>query len=113
MEGSEVEALATQFELHFTLFSCMVSSMEGSGWFLDSGASFHMTIDKSLFSNLEEKDLQILIAMRNDEKYNVSGVGTFFFKEGAWSSHYLNRCQVCTRTGEKFGVDPNVGRQRL
>jgi len=58
----------------------MVSSMVGSGWFLDSGASFHMTGDKGLFSTLEEKDLQILIAMVNDEKYNVSGVGTVIFQ---------------------------------
>eukprot|EP00253_Pinus_taeda_P002957 PITA_02957 len=78
-EGSKGEALASQFELDFTLFACMASSMVGSGWFLDSGASFHMTGDKSLFSTLEEKDLQILIAMGNDEKYSVSGVGTFIF----------------------------------
>ena len=70
-EGSEVEALASQFELDFTLFACMVSSMVGRGWFLDSGASFHMIGDKSLFSTLEEKDLQILIALGNDEKYSV------------------------------------------
>jgi len=57
VEGVEGEALASQLELDFTLFSCMVSSMVGSGWFLDSGASFHMTDDKSLFSTLEEKDL--------------------------------------------------------
>jgi len=79
-EGSEGEALASQFELDFTLFACMVSSMVGSGWFLDSGFSFHMTGDKSLFSTLEEKDLQILIAMGNDEKYSVSGVGTVIFQ---------------------------------
>jgi len=78
-EGSEGEALASQFEMDFTLFTCMVSSMVGSGWFLDSGASFHMTGDKSLFSTLEEKDLQILIGMGNDEKYSVSGVGTVIF----------------------------------
>jgi len=79
-EGSEGEALASQFELDFTLFACVVSSMMGSGWFLDSGASFHMTSDKSLFSTLEEKDLQILIGLGNDEKYNVSGVGTVIFQ---------------------------------
>ena len=77
-EGSEGEALASQ--LDFTLFTCMVSSMVGSGWFLDSGASFHMTGDKSLFSTLEEKDLHILIEMGNDEKYSVSGVGTVIFQ---------------------------------
>jgi len=54
--------------------------MVGCGWFLDSGASFHMTDDKSLFNTLEEKDLWILIAMGNDEKYSVSGVGMVVFQ---------------------------------
>ena len=39
-----------------------------------------MTGDKSLFSTLEEKYLQILIGMGNDEKYSVSGVGTIIFQ---------------------------------
>ena len=78
-EGSEGEALASQFEMDFTLIRCMVSSMMGCAWFLDSGASFHMTDDKSLLSTLEEKDLQILIAMGNDEKYSVSCVATVIF----------------------------------
>jgi len=80
LEGSEDEALASQFELDFTLFTCMVSSLVGSGWFLDSGDSFHMTSKKSLFSTLEEKYLQILIEMGNDEKYSVSGVGKVAFQ---------------------------------
>ena len=80
VEGSEGEALASQFKLDFTLFTRMVSSIVGSGWFIDNGASFHMTDDKSLFITLEEKDLQILIAMGNDEKYSVSGVGMVVFQ---------------------------------
>ena len=45
--GSAVgEALASQFELEFFLIACMVSSVMGSLWYLDSGASFHMMGDK-------------------------------------------------------------------
>ena len=51
------EALASQFELNFSLIACMVSSAMGSVWYLDNGASFHMMGDKELFSRLEEKDL--------------------------------------------------------
>ena len=51
------EALALQFWLHFSFIACMVSIALGSGWYLDSGASFHMTGDKKLFNDLEEKDL--------------------------------------------------------
>ena len=56
--GGEVgEALASQFKLDFSLIACMVSSMMGSVWYLDSGASFHVIGDKYLFSDLEEKYL--------------------------------------------------------
>ena len=33
-------------QVDFTLISCMVTSMMGSVWYLDSGASFHMTDNK-------------------------------------------------------------------
>ena len=60
------EALALQFELDFSLITCLVSSCMGSVWYLDSGASFHMMGDKELFSDLEEKDLQMHIEMGDD-----------------------------------------------
>ena len=40
------EALASQFELDFSFIACMVSSVMGSVWYLDSGACFHMKGDK-------------------------------------------------------------------
>jgi len=46
----------------------------------DSGASFHMISDKSLFSTLEEKYLKMCIEMGHDEKFSVSGVGTVAFQ---------------------------------
>ena len=51
------ESLASQFELEFSLIACMVSSALGSGWYFDSGLSFHMAGDVNLFSDLVEKDL--------------------------------------------------------
>ena len=57
----------------------MVSSMMGSVWYLDSGASFYMTGDKELFSDQEEKDLQMDIKMGDDGKYNFTGLGTIIF----------------------------------
>ena len=65
--GSAIgEALASQFELYFSLIACMVSSALGLVWYLDSGASFHMTRDKELFNSLEKKDLQMHIEIGDD-----------------------------------------------
>ena len=58
----------------------MVSSMVGCVWYLDSGASFHMSGDKNLFSTLEEKNLQMWIEMGDDGKYRVSGEGMVVFQ---------------------------------
>jgi hypothetical protein len=44
----------------------MASSASGSVWYLDSGASFHMTEDKEFFIDLEEKDLIMHIEMGDD-----------------------------------------------
>ena len=65
--------------MDFTLIACMVSSMMGCGWYLDSGASFHMVGDKSLFCALEEKDLKMCIEMGDDKRYSVSIVGMVAF----------------------------------
>ena len=57
------EALASQFELDFSLIACMVSSALGSGWYFDSGASFHMMGDVNLFSDSVEKYLQLHVEL--------------------------------------------------
>ena len=57
------EALASRFELDFSLIKSMVSSALGSVWYLDSGASFHMMGDKESFIDLEEKDIRMHIEM--------------------------------------------------
>jgi hypothetical protein len=59
------EAFASQFELDLSLIACMASIALGLVWYLDSGASFHMTGDKELFSDLEEKGLKMHIEMVN------------------------------------------------
>eukprot|EP00253_Pinus_taeda_P036312 PITA_36312 len=79
-KGSEGEALASQFKMDFTPIACMVSLMMGCVWYLDSGASFHMTCDKNLFSALEAKDLKMHIEMDDDGRYSVSGVGMVAFQ---------------------------------
>ena len=52
----------------------------GLVWYPNSGASFHMTGDKEIFSDLEEKYLQIHIKMGNDGRYSATGIGTITFE---------------------------------
>ena len=73
------ETLALQFDLEFSLITCMVLSAMGSVWYLDSGASFHKTRDKEISNRLEEKDLQMLIEMGDDRRYNAARIGTITF----------------------------------
>ena len=52
----------------------------GSVWFLDSGVSFHMTGDRDLFSDLDEKDLGVHIEMGDDGRYSATDIGTISFE---------------------------------
>jgi hypothetical protein len=49
-------------------------------WYLDSGASYHMTGDKEYFSDLEEKDIRMHIEMGDDGRYSATGIGTITFQ---------------------------------
>jgi len=74
------EALASQFELDFSLIACLVSSVMVSVWFLDSGVSFHLMGDRDLFYDLEDKDLGVHIEMGDDGRYSATGIGTISFE---------------------------------
>lgn len=45
-------------------------------WYIDLGASFHMTGNKGPFSSLEEKDTEFHIEHGDDGRYVTKGVGT-------------------------------------
>ena len=70
----------SQFEMDFSLITCLVSSVMGLVWFLDNGASFHMSGDKYLFSHLDEKDLGVHIEMGDDGRYSATSIRTISFE---------------------------------
>ena len=49
-------------------------------WFLDSGVSFHMTGDRDLFTDLDEKDLGVHIEMGDDGRYSATNISTISFE---------------------------------
>jgi hypothetical protein len=77
---THVDELATKFE-EFTLVSCLsTSTVTRSVWYVDSGASRHMTKEQELFNNLTEKDTGIRVEIDDDAKYAVKGEGTILFQ---------------------------------
>lgn len=73
------EALASQFKLDLTLIACMTNTLMGGMWYLDSGALFHMTGKKDLFSDFEEKDLKKSIEFGDDGRYRATKIGMVTF----------------------------------
>ena len=58
----------------------MVSSALGSGWYFESGASFNMTRDVNLFSDLVEKGLEMHVELGDGGRYNATSIGTITFQ---------------------------------
>ena len=74
------EALASQFKLDFTLISCMANTVMGRVWYLDSSASFHMTGNRYIFSDCEDKDLKQNIEFGDDGRYSAIENDTITFQ---------------------------------
>lgn len=73
------EALDLLFELEFTLIACMVSTVMGSMWYLDSDVLFHMTGNREFYGDVEDKDIQMNIEFGDDRRYIVTEIGKITF----------------------------------
>lgn len=76
--STEVE-FSTRFEKDFSLMTSFSSSMSQGVWYIDSGASRHMTRVKEFFTSLIEKDLDLERKLDDDTRYKEVGLGTIFF----------------------------------
>ena len=77
---TRLSELAAKFEDNFSLVSCIsTNTIAQSAWYLDSGASRHMTEVRELFSGLSEDDSGILVELGDHAKYAVKGHGTVQF----------------------------------
>ena len=76
ISNNEIEDLNSY---HF-VFNCSVdiSQFKSSEWIIDSGASIHMTHNRSLFKDIVPKGGFICVA--NGEKANIEGVGLVILK---------------------------------
>ena len=81
MAGSvEVDEFSRNFDEEFYLIACMVSTTGSSIWYIDCGASSHMTGQKRFFRDLQEGGTGILVELGNDARYQAQGVGIVSFE---------------------------------
>jgi hypothetical protein len=72
----QLDEFAAKFEKDYSMISCLSTRTAArSAWFLDSGASRHMTEARELFSSLTEKDSKAHVELGNDVRYVVKGEG--------------------------------------
>ena len=77
MAGSaEVEEFSRNFDEVFCLIACMESTTGRKIWYIDNGASSHMTGQNIFFKDLQEGGIGIHIELGDDARYHAQGVGT-------------------------------------
>ena len=77
----DVSVLASRLEEDF---AC-VSNMASLGvWYIDSGASAHMTGVRECFSSYQEEQMNFQIMMGNKAKCTPIGRGTIIFRNIRW-----------------------------
>jgi hypothetical protein len=75
-----VEEFCKSFDEYFCLVACMSSSLAPSVWYVDNGASCHMTGHKEFFNKLQEGGVNLHIELGNDARYKAQGIGTMMFQ---------------------------------
>ena len=81
MDGSaKVDEFSRNFDEEFCLIACMESTTGSIIWYIDTGASSHMTGQKRLFRDLQERGTRIHVELGDDAQYQAQGVGTVSFQ---------------------------------
>jgi hypothetical protein len=76
---AEVDDFAAKFENEFSLLACLSSSASVGVWYIDNGASSHMTGVHDYFSRLKE-ELDLYIEMGNNLKCRATSHGIVPFQ---------------------------------
>jgi hypothetical protein len=73
--------LASKFENDCAVMSCIsTGTTPNISWYLDNGASRHITKAREIFNIFSENDLDLQIELANETKYEVKGQGRMQFK---------------------------------
>jgi hypothetical protein len=77
---TDMDAFAARFEDEFLLLACLSTSMVTGTWYIDNGASCHMTGVHEYFKNLKEYNANFNIVLGDNSKYRPAGKGTVRFQ---------------------------------
>ena len=78
--STEVDEFGRNFDEEFCLIACMASTTRSNIWYIDSGASSHITGHKRFFVDLQEGGIGIHVELGDDARYQAQGVGTVSFE---------------------------------
>ena len=93
MVGSvEVDEFSRNFDEELCLIACMASTTGSNIWYIDSGASSHMTGQKRFFRDLQEGGTRIHIELGDDAWYQAQGVGIVSFERESGKPSVLLMC---------------------
>jgi len=67
--SAKVDEFNSKIEKEFSLITCMTSFLANSIWYIDSGASSHMTGNKEYFNQLTKKDIEFHIELGDGGRY--------------------------------------------
>jgi hypothetical protein len=93
--------------------TCLSSTRTSDVWYIDSGASSHMTGHKHYFSSLSEKEFGFEILLGDDYAYHPKGVGTVKFERESGKPLHLSGVLYVPRTKEESGLSVSSRRQGL
>jgi len=60
--------------------SCHFGTLAKDAWFMDSGASHHVTGSREVFTNISEEGSKLHVKLGNDVGGVVEGIGTIQFQ---------------------------------
>ena len=80
--SADIDEFSSKFDEDFSLIAFLSSSStQATGvWYIDSGASYHMTGVREHFSSFREEEMTFDIEMGNKSKCTLVGGGTVTFQ---------------------------------
>ena len=80
--STEIDSFASQFEREFSFIASLSFTVVSSSivWFVDSGASRHMTVAREQFTQFSEEELNLEVELGDNRIVKVVGVGIVSFQ---------------------------------